>query len=126
MFWMAMAAVIAVAIVCGGAMAVAVVGLAAAVIVLGVTWNQTRPGGGAVAAVNNPVLDGAIAAEAQRLRASAGSDAQCVADSAAIMGQGAKDEAIVSCFLSRLRQENRSAIGRELFRMKALEVAGDG
>jgi hypothetical protein len=30
MFWMAMAAVIAVAIVCGGAMAVAVVGLAAA------------------------------------------------------------------------------------------------
>lgn len=99
---------------------------AAAVIVLGVAWNQTRPGFVAVAAVNDPVLDGAIEVEAQRLRASAGSDAQCVADSAAIVEQGAKDKAIVSCFLSRLRQENRSAIGRELFRMKALEVAGDG
>lgn len=94
-----------------------------------IAFQQSRPVSvpTAVAAISqsDPVLDGAIATEARRLRAVAGTDSECITQSALIAPQSAKDRAIVACFIGRLRQENRDAIARELFRLRALEVAGN-
>jgi hypothetical protein len=100
--------------------------VSAMTITTGIAFNQSRSTPAAIAAQGDPVLDGAIAAESQRLKTQAGQDSECIAQSAAVIPQSVKDKAIVNCFLGRLRQENRDAMGRELFRMKALEVAGDG
>ena len=93
----------------------------ASLIVIAIALYFQRPASTAAAQTQDPLIQGALQSEADRIRAAAATDEQCLIQNAGVIPQDAKDKAIVACFVGRLRSEAIDRISRDSFRLEALE-----
>lgn len=84
-------------------------------------YGQSRPSTVVAAQTQDPLIEGALQSEADRIRVAAATDEQCLTVNGTVTPQYAKDKAIVRCFVDRLRGEAIDRISQDSFRLKALE-----